>query len=247
MEKEILSIRYISSRTLQVTFCGNPKTNIIVSYASTNVSDEEVKNYYHQLAAATKSVPAHNVTIVAGNFNTRIGLDNAKFAYQTSTNRNGEFLHEYEQENDLVITNTTFKKKTSKLWTCVLPSGVRAQLDYVLIKKKLRNSVNDAEAYNSFARLGSDQKIVTAKIRLSLWADCRTTPEKFKYDWSKLATDQDLQHRYTLEIRNRYSILAEKYDWDQSQKYKYLIQANKETAEKIMPKLPEEVEKSTLL
>ena len=143
-KKALLSIRYISTRTMQVTFSGNPKTSIIVTYAPTNVSDdEEVKNYYHQLTAATKSVPAHNVLIVAGDFNARIGLDNAKFAYHISTNRNGEFLHEY----DLIITNTTFKKKTSKLWTvCVLPSGVRAQLDYVLVRKKWRNSVNNAEA-----------------------------------------------------------------------------------------------------
>ena len=95
-----------------------PKTSTIVTYAPTNVSDdEEVKNYHHQFTAATKPVPAHNVLIVVGDFNARIGLDNAKFAYHTSTNRNGEFLHEYAQENDLVITNTTFKKKTSKLWT----------------------------------------------------------------------------------------------------------------------------------
>ena len=166
-KKALLSIRYISTRTLQVTFSGNPKTSIIVTYAPTNVfDDEEVKSYYHQLTAATKSVPAHNVLIVAGDFNARIGLDNAKFAYHTSTNRNGEFLHEYVQENDLVITNTTFKKKTSKLWTCVLPSGVRAQLDYVLVRKKWRNSVNNAEAYN-FASIGSDHRIVTAKIRQS--------------------------------------------------------------------------------
>ena len=90
---------------------------MIVTYAPTNVSDEEeVKHYYHQLTAATKSVPAHNVLIVAGHFNARIGLDNAKFASHTNTNRNEEFLHEYALENDLVITNITFKKKTSKLW-----------------------------------------------------------------------------------------------------------------------------------
>ena len=244
-KKALLSIRYISTRTMQVTFSGNPKTSVIVTYSPTNVSDdEEGKNYYHQLTTATKSVPAHNVLIVTGDFNARIGLDNAKFAYHTSTNRNGEFLHEYVQENDLVITNTTFKKKTSKLWTCVLPSGVRAQLDYVLVRKKWRNSVNNAEAYNSFASIGSDHRIVTAKIRLSLRADSRATPKKVKYDWSKLATDPDLQDRYTLEIRNRYYILAENNDGDQSQKYSYLIQANKETADKIMPKLPKKQRKA---
>ena len=97
--------------------------------------------------------------------------------------------------------------------------------------------MNNAEAYNSFASIGSDNRIVTAKIRLSLRADSRATPKKVKYDWSKLATDPDLQDRYTLEIRNRYSILAENNDGDQSQRYNYLIQVNKETVDKVMPKL----------
>ena len=44
-KKALLSIGYISSRTLQVS--GNPKTTVIVTYAPTNVSDEEeVKDYY---------------------------------------------------------------------------------------------------------------------------------------------------------------------------------------------------------
>ena len=46
-KKALLSIRYISSRILQVTFRGNPQTTVIVTYAPTNVSDEEqVKDDY---------------------------------------------------------------------------------------------------------------------------------------------------------------------------------------------------------
>ena len=95
----------------------------------------------------------------------------------------------------------------------MFPSGVRAQLDYVSIRKKWKNSVNNAEAYNSFASTQSDHRIVTAEIRLySLRAHSKLTPKKVKYDCSKLATDRDLQDRYTLEIRNRYSILTENND-----------------------------------
>ena len=92
----------------------------------------------------------------------------------------------------------------------MLPSGVSSGLSWtVLIRKKWRNSVTNAEAYNSFASIGSDHRVVTACIRLSLRADSRATPKKVKYDWSKPATDPDVQDRYTLEIKKRYSILAE--------------------------------------
>ena len=85
---------------------------------------------------------------------------------------------EFVQENNLVITNTTFQKKASKLWTCELPSGYRAQLDYILVQRKWKNSVLNAQAYNSFASIGSDHRIVTATIRLSLRANSRALQKK---------------------------------------------------------------------
>ena len=75
--------------------------------------------------------------IALGDFNGRIGMDNAKFAYHEDTNRHGQILMDFAQENNLVITNITFQK--AKLWTCVLPSGYRAQLDYVLVRRKWAN------------------------------------------------------------------------------------------------------------
>ncbi|XP_072033056.1 uncharacterized protein [Amphiura filiformis] len=244
-KRAMLSVRFITSRILQVTLGGNPKTTIITTYSPTNVSDEEdVEEHYKQLNAATKSVPAHNVLIIAGDFNARIGLDDAKFAYHQNTNRNGDFLLEFAQENNLIITNTTFQKKKSKLWTCVLPSGFRAQLDYVLIRKKWKNCVINTQAYNSFASTGSDHMIVTANIRLSLRANNKSPSKRVKYDWAKLATDPELQNRYTLEIKNRYSVLSDDNCADQTQKYNYLIQANKEAAEKVMPKLPKKQRKA---
>ena len=103
----MLSINHITSRILQATLSRNPKTTIIVTYSPTNVSDEEeVKDHYKALNAATKYVPAYNVLIVAEDFNARIGLDDVKYSHHQSTNRNGEFLLEFTQENNLVITNT---------------------------------------------------------------------------------------------------------------------------------------------
>ncbi|XP_072039400.1 uncharacterized protein [Amphiura filiformis] len=201
----MLSVRFITSRILQVTLGGNPKTTIITTYSPTNVSGEEdVEEHYKQLNAATKSVPTHNVLIIAGDFNARIGLDDAKFAYHQNTNRNGDFLLEFAQENNLIITNTTFQKKKSKLWT----------------------------------------SLVTANIRLSLRANNKSPSKRVKYDWAKLATDPELQDRYTLEIKNRYSVLSDDNCADQTQKYNYLIQANKEAAEKVMPKLPKKQRKA---
>ena len=244
--KTMISIEKISDRILQVMFNGNPKTTIIVTYSPTNVTDEDkVVDYFNELSETTKSIPAHNFLIVAGDFNSRIGLDNANFAYHELTNRNGELMLEFAQENNLIISNTTFQKKAAKLWTCELPSGYRAQLDYILVRRKWKKSLLNAEAYNSFASIGSDHRIVTANIRLSLRASSRPLQKKPKYDWSKLKTDPDLQEKYTVEIRNKYALLsADGGNDDQTQKYSCLIQANKETAEMVMPKVPKKQRKA---
>ena len=112
--KTMISIKKISDRTLQVTFNGNSKTTVIVTYSPTNViSEDEVTDYFNELNETVKSIPAHNFLTTVGDFNSRIGLDNAKFAYHEQTNRNGELMLEFVQENNLVITNTTFQKKAS--------------------------------------------------------------------------------------------------------------------------------------
>ena len=173
------SINYISSRTLKITFNGNPKTTIIVTYVPTNVADEEdVIEHFKQLNDATKAVPAHNFLVVTGDFNARIGQDDSKFTYHESINRNGNIMCEFALENNLIITNTTFQKKKSKLWTCELPSGYRAQLDYILVRQKWRTSVINVQAYNSFSSIGSGHRIVTANIRLSLRANSKQLPKK---------------------------------------------------------------------
>ena len=59
----------------------------------TNVADEEIiEGQYGQLKKAIDSIPAHNVLIVFGDFNARIGPEDGKFTYHSETNRNGKYV-----------------------------------------------------------------------------------------------------------------------------------------------------------
>ena len=72
-------------------------------------------------------------------------------------------------EYDLLAANTEFQKRKGKLWTFRdNASNSCRQLDYILVRKKWRNSVNNAEAYNSFNTARSDHRVVMAIVRLSL-------------------------------------------------------------------------------
>ena len=71
-----------------------------------------------------------------------------------------------------------------------------------------RNSVKEAPAYNNFASIGSENRIVSAKVRLSLRSNHKGTMRKIKYDWKMLKEDDDLQERYTLTVKNRFHALT---------------------------------------
>ncbi|XP_072051808.1 craniofacial development protein 2-like [Amphiura filiformis] len=187
-KKTILSCICITPRIICATFGGSPKTTIIVTYCPTNVSDEkESEEHYMLLDKSIKQVPAHNFLMVMGDFNARVGREHYKFPYHDSTNRNGKLLHTLAIENELEITNVSFCKKKSRLWTCTLPSGFKAQLDYILVRRKWRNSILNCCTYNSFASIGSDHRVVTAKVRLSLRSNGKTPPRKIRYNWKVLA------------------------------------------------------------
>ena len=57
------------------------------------------------------------------------------------TNRNGEKLLDFMEEYNLCPVNTKFVKCKNQLWTFEYPNGDRAQIDYILVRKKWQNSV----------------------------------------------------------------------------------------------------------
>ena len=74
------------------------------------------------------------------------------------------------EDFQLLATNTLFQKRRGKLWTWMSPNKTTHQIDYILTRKKWRRSIINSEAYGSFSSLGSDHRVVSATVRLSLRA-----------------------------------------------------------------------------
>ncbi len=161
------------------------------------------------------------------------------YTYQQETNRNGEQLLELIDQCQLTICNCNFKKRRGKLWTYTDPKGGRYQKDYILINNKWRNSVTNTEAYNSFDSVGSDHRIVTAKIRLSLRSPKQQKTTSVNYDWKLLRYDKKLSEHYTIEVKNRYHALTTEEDTLNEQYEKFVI-STKEAAKKLIPTKPKE-------
>ena len=122
-----LSAEKISPRILVVSFAGNPSTTIIICYSPHNSSPEE---------DVIGNVPPHNVLMLCGDFNAKLGRDSVRYSLHEATNRNGEHLYDLMHSFNLIAANCHFQKPQRKLWTFTYPNGSKAQLDYILVRSK---------------------------------------------------------------------------------------------------------------
>ncbi|KAJ8355187.1 hypothetical protein AAFF_G00088010, partial [Aldrovandia affinis] len=74
----------------------------------------EVEKFYEDLATAVRDVPAHNFLAILGDFNARLGPEDARFPYHDSTNRNGAYLTALLMEHELLPANTMFGKEQAR-------------------------------------------------------------------------------------------------------------------------------------
>ena len=101
-----------------------------------------------------------------GDFNAHLGADHATYTFNSSTNSNGKLIIDYLQKTNLMIGNTSFRKKKVKLWTYISDmNGLKSQVDYILIYQKWKNSIKNREAYSSFSSIGSNDRIVSTKMK----------------------------------------------------------------------------------
>ena len=232
IESALSEIKPWNERIVIAHFIGNPAVTIITHYSPVEGS-KEAEEHYDNLSAAISEVPKHNLLMIMGDFNAHLGKEAGKYTFHEKTNKNGSIMKDFVQENGLIVTNTSFQKKEGKLWTFISDmSGHKSQVDFILVNKKWKNSVKNCEAYNSFSSMGSDHRIVTAKVKLSL-RTCRAPPRKPNYDWS-LLRDGHISNLYSISVQNRYEELCQE-DESLTETYAHLIKATEEAAKLYLP------------
>ena len=238
--KTLNSIEKIQPKMMAATFNVNPRAIIISCYSPTNVSEEtELVAFYNELSSLARSIPKHNVLVIGGDMNAQIGKnENNKYSLHNTSNRNGQHLADFMIENRLTCLNTNYQKREGKLWTYTYANNSKAQIDYVFINKKWKNSAMNCEAYSSFEGVSSDHRIVTAKIRLSLRKNATRTATTKHYDWA-LLNNRDIRDKYVLELRNRFETLQEKMEkGTPNDEYENFVNARLEAAAKCIPTKP---------
>ena len=187
------------------TFNGNPRALITSCYSPTNITEEtDLTTFYDELSSLVRSIPKHNVLIIGGDMNAKIEKNGKhKYSLHNSSNRNGQHLTNFTIEIRSTCLNTNFQKREGKLWTYTYANNTKAQIDYVFINKKWKNSAVNCEAQPSFVGVSSDHRIVTAKIRLSLRKNATRITTTIPYEWV-LLNNKDIRDIYGIALRNKF-------------------------------------------
>ncbi|XP_013401097.1 uncharacterized protein LOC106166982 [Lingula anatina] len=212
MEWEPISERIVRAR-FDSKYC---KLTIIQCYAPTNDAEADVKDdWYEQLQVAVSRVPQHDLLLVIGDLNAKVGADNSNSERVMGPhgcgmmNENGEHLVDFCMNNRLVIGGTIFPQKTIHKLTWTSPDGTTTnQIDHIIINGKWRKSLKDVRVYRG-ADANSDHFLVASSIRLKLRKVIPQSQQRKRkqLDISKLKCPRT-KTAFVLDLKNCFSALA---------------------------------------
>ena len=215
-QNTILQWEPVNERLLYVRFNSKyTKISVIVGYAPIeDAEDDDKDNFYSSVQSVLDRIPKHDMVLLIGDFNARVGSDN-QFRERTMGKHglgrmtdNGERLVNLCEENDLVIGGTLFTHKDIHKLTWTSPDGrTQSQIDHIIINGKWRHSLLDVRVMRH-ADVGSDHNLVTAKIRIKLRKARIGDKRKQKLDIEKLKNPR-IKEEFGIELRNKFSALQD--------------------------------------
>ena len=150
--KNILGFEPINERISKLRLKGKfYNITIINVHAPTEEKDEETKErFYAELQQIQEKVPKHNLVIILGVYNAKIGRERAyqkvirKHTLHDKTNRNGELVSEYAIANDMFVASTYFQHKNVHKGTWISPDTLTLnQIDHVLVNNNKKQIIQD--------------------------------------------------------------------------------------------------------
>ena len=133
--------------------------------------------FYIDLQRTLDKTPTNDMILIMGDFNARIG----KQQHQTISsvvgphavdhlNENGKRLVDFCSHNDFIITNTFFQHKAVHQTSWMHPGNKKwHMLDYTLVNRKFRSSVEDVRVLRSCAgAIGTDHHLLRTKLKFHL-------------------------------------------------------------------------------
>jgi len=204
----LTSIDCINERLLRARFnAGVTKLSVTVGYAPTEMASVlEKDEFYKQLDNILSSIPRHDMSLLLGDLNARVGKDVTAYPNvigrhgMGEVNDNGQRLLDTCSTHGLVIAGTMFQHKDihKYTWTSNATTRKRAQLDHIIINSRWKRSLEDCRTYRS-ADISSDHELVIGTIRMKLARPKRSSQSR-RFATYKLK-DVKTRERYQQELR----------------------------------------------
>ena len=209
--KSLIGYWPISERAMLLKLEGKPfNISIIQVYAPTNDHpDDEIEKFYDDIQKAIKYVKSDEVLVVMGDWNAKVGEGitpgiTGQYGLGDRNDR-GDRLIQFCQENQLIVTNTTFKQPPRRLYTWKSPGDVaRNQIDYILIRNRFRNAVKDTRTYPG-ADVHSDHVPVVCRIKIKLKI-LKKPKQNTAKDLNALK-EEEIRNKFSIAVNNRYQEL----------------------------------------
>jgi len=216
LEQSVLEWKPVNSRLMSVRLKGrHVNITIIQCYAPTNDSDENDKEeFYNLLQTETEKTPRHDILVVMGDLNAKVGNDSTDYERVMgkhgvgTKNNNGERLLDFCDLNNLVIGGTLFTHHDIHKLTWNSPNGRdRNQIDHLMINGMWRRSLLDVKVKRS-ADVGSDHHLVIALVKTKLKKTNQKPNMQTRFDTQKLK-DNTVKTAFILDLKNRFQALQE--------------------------------------
>ena len=211
-ERALIGWQPVSERIISARFYTKHfKLTLINCYTPTNDSTDDQKDqFYNTLVDVINMTPRHDIIVVMGDFNAKVGFDNTgvekymgKHGLGDSMNQNGERLLELCETSNLALASTFFPHKNIHKITWHSPDNkTKNQIDHLCISRKFLSAVQDIRAFRG-ADINSDHKLCIAKINIKLRKQQKTIDHK-KIDSQRLQSDS-LKELYNTEIQTSLS------------------------------------------
>ena len=149
--------------------------SLICAHAPTEEKDDLTKEeFYERLNEVYERCPHHDVKIVLGDFNAKVGKEPifgqtiGKYSLHAQTSDNGMRLIDFAAANNMVVSSTRFPHLDIHKATWLSPDQrTRNQIDHVVIDGRHASSVLDVRTIRG-ANIDSDHFLVAAKVRMRL-------------------------------------------------------------------------------
>ncbi|XP_039282986.1 uncharacterized protein LOC120351088 [Nilaparvata lugens] len=185
--------------------------SLICVHAPTNESDEHIKDqFYERLENVYKNTPEHDVKLILGDFNAKLGKEACHrptigpYSLHDESNENGLRMIDFAGGNNMTISSTYFKHKDIHKMTWASPDGTtKNQIDHVMIDRRHGSDILDVRSLRG-ADCDTDHFMIRLRYRQRINnAGLSKGKKQLRFDCEKLMKNQNIKRSYQQNLEER--------------------------------------------